>query len=171
MGRKARLDDAVAYEVLRAIRRIVRRVSDHSKYLAREAGLTLPQLMCLKAIAELEHDEVTVAMVSQQVQLTAATASRIIDRLERAGLVLRERRSRDRRKVCLTLTPAGMERYQTLPTPLQEQFLERLAALPHKERVDLLRSLERVNEMMEASDIDAAPMLVPGSDVRADETI
>ncbi len=159
----------IAEEVLTAIRQIVRRISEHSKSLSRDVGLTVPQLMCLKAIAELEEatSEITVAMVGKQVQLSPATVSRIIDRLVRAGLVDRERRSKDRRRVCLSLTPAGLERFQTSPTPLQEQFLERLHALPDDERRAILNSLRRIVAMMDATDLDAAPILTPGTDVKS----
>lgn len=160
-----------AHEVLIAIRQIVRRISEHSKFLSREVGLTVPQLLCLKAIGEMEvaHDEITVAMVGHSVQLAPATVSRIIDRLVRAGLVIRERRSKDRRRVCLSLTPAGLERFQTLPTPLQERFVERFAALEEADQQGLLSALGRITELMDATDIDAAPMLTPGDHVRASQ--
>ena len=164
-------DVEIAHEVLRTIRRIVRKVSEHSKYLSREAGLTMPQLVCLKAIGEFEEDgetEVTVAMVSAKVQLAPATVSRIIDRLCRAELVLRERRARDRRKVCLSLSSAGLDRFHTLPTPLHEAFVERWMALDESDRNHLLRSLQRITEMMDATDLDAAPLLTPGLDVKSD---
>ncbi|MDH5492810.1 MAG: MarR family winged helix-turn-helix transcriptional regulator [Myxococcales bacterium] len=164
-------DVEIAHEVLRAIRQVVRRISEHSKYLSREAGLTVPQLMCLKAIGDLEEDtdEITVAMVGRQVQLSAATVSRIVDRLARAELVVRERRSKDRRRVCLSLTPAGLDRFQTLPTPLQEKFVERLCALPEDERRTILSSLHRITELMDARELDAAPILTPGASVRDGE--
>ncbi len=159
----------VAYSVLRAIRRIVRRISEHSKKMARDSGLTVPQLICVKAIGELEAEEpeVTAAMVAQQVQLSPATVTRIVDRLEHVGLVARERRSKDRRKVCLSLTNAGIERFQTLPTPLQDKFVERLMGLEASDRLALLSALNRVTELMEADQIDAAPLLVPEQDVKS----
>lgn len=164
----ARQDNELAHNVLRAIRRIVRRVSEHSKYLSREVGLTLPQLMCLKAVGELtvDGDEVTVAMVSERVQLSAATVSRVIERLVQAGLVLRERRAQDRRKVCLSLTDAGRGRFVVLPTPLQDRFVHRLLALDPAERQSLLGALERITELMDAENLDAAPMLAPGDDIK-----
>ncbi len=156
--------------MLRAIRQVVRRISEHSKFLAREVGLTLPQLVCLKAIGELEEvtSEVTVASVAGRVHLSAATVSRIIDRLVGADLVTRERRAKDRRKVCLSLTPGGLERFQTLPTPLQEQFVRRLLALAPEERKSILSTLQRIVELMNAEDLEAAPLLAPGTDVRTD---
>ncbi|MEZ4429915.1 MAG: MarR family winged helix-turn-helix transcriptional regulator [Nannocystaceae bacterium] len=163
----------IGHEVLTSIRQIVRRIAEHSQYLTRAVGLTVPQLMCLKAIGELEEaraGEITVVLVSQKVQLTPATVSRIIDRLTRADLVIRERRSKDRRRVCLSLTPAGLERFQTLPTPLQEQFIARLGALPDEERRALLGALQRIVQLMDAGDLEAAPMLTPEADVKDDRS-
>lgn len=161
-------DTQIAHEVLRTIRQIVRKVSEHSKAMYQEVGLTVPQLMCLKAIGDLEEesDEVTVVMVAKQLDLSAATVSRIVDRLTRANLVTRERRAKDRRKVCLSLTAAGLERFQTLPIPLQEMFVRRLSDLPSKERTALLASLQHIAVLMEAAEIDAAPMLTPEADVK-----
>lgn len=166
-------ENDVAHQVLRSIRQIVRRISAHSKYLSSEAGLTVPQLMVLKAIGEIEErdktEEITVVMVGGVVQLSAATVSRIVDRLVTAGLVVRERRAQDRRKVCLSLSLAGIERFQTLPTPLQETFVARLEALSPRERNTLLKSLRRISELMDATDIDAAPLLATGESLQQGE--
>lgn len=154
--------------VLRAIRRIVRRISEHSRSLYRDAGLTVPQLLCLKAIGETEDRdadaEITVAMVSDTVQLGPPTVSRIVDRLVRAELVTRERSAKDRRKVCLSLTTAGLDRYRALPRPLQETFVARFEALSKKRQRAILEALEEVVAMMEAGSLDAAPLLVPELD-------
>lgn len=157
-------NNQIAEDVLRAIRRILRKTSEYSRQLSRHAGLTVPQTLCLRFLAEAERgEEVTVAMVSQSVQLAPATVSRLLDRLEAAGLVIRERRSQDRRKVCLSLTDLGRRQIDKLPAPLQEQFVSRLLDLESHEQQQLLRSLEKVVEMMEASGLDVAPVLDPSS--------
>ena len=155
-------DDADA--ILRSIRRIVKRVSEHSRNLSRDVGLTVPQLLCLRVIGELDEREaeVTVAVVATRVQLGAPTVSRIVDRLERSGLVVRERRAADRRKVCLSLTPAGFERFQSLPKPLQDRFVQRFGELSPTRRAELLGALHEVLTLMEADDLVAAPVLSPG---------
>ncbi len=156
-----------ADEILRTIRQLVRAISEHSRYLLRNVGLTVPQLACLKAIGELEEagsELITVAQVAKEVQLSPATVSRILDRLVHAGLIARSRSDRDRRKVSLALTEVGLERFQSLPTPLQERFLTRLAKLPAAERDRLLDSLRRIAELMDATDLDAAPLLTPGAE-------
>lgn len=150
----------ISDEVLRAIRRIFRRTTEYSRQLARESGLTVPQVLCLRVIAEASAgQEVTVAGIGQAVQLAPATVSRILDRLEYAGLVVRERRSQDRRKVCLSLTDVGRKQVESLPAPLQEQFVQRLLALSRPQQRQLLGALEKVVEMMDAAGLDAAPML------------
>ncbi len=163
-------DDSPGFQILRAIRRIIRRTSEHSRSLGKRSGISVPQMLCLKAIAGFPvGTEVTVVMVASAVQLSAATVSRILDRLENGGLILRERRSTDRRKVCLTLTEAGQHRLDDLPTPLHEQFLARLDQLDPAERLSLLTALERIVELMDAEGLDASPMLTPELDVRPEK--
>lgn len=128
-------------------------------------------MLCLKAIAGFPPEtEVTVAMVASAVQLSAATVSRILDRLEKNRLILRERRSADRRKVCLSLTTDGYRKLDDLPTPLHEQFLNRLETLDPTERLNLQHSLERIVELMDAERLDAAPVLTPELEVGPDVT-
>lgn len=157
--------DPLGYEVLRNLRRILRRVSDHSRRISREAGLTLPQLLVLKAVGEAATDEYTPAMVSADVQLSPATVSGILDRLERSGCLVRERRSQDRRRVCLSLTEVGEAKLASLPSPLEDRFLDRLAKLPDAEREGVLAALDTVVRLMEAEEIDAAPVLATDVDM------
>ena len=154
---EAPLDDAV----LRAIRRIFQRVAEHSRQLARDTGLTVPQILVLKAVAT---GEPTVGQVSALVHQSPATVSRIVDRLERGGLIARRRGSADRRQVRLTLTPEGVAQVATLPAPLQERFLARFHALPVAERHGLLGALEHVVALMDASDLDVPPVLSASDD-------
>jgi DNA-binding MarR family transcriptional regulator len=160
-------DRDLSYEILRSLRRILRQVSERSRRLRREAGLTVPQLLCLQAIASAAPgEERTVADVARRVHLSAATVSRILDRLEHADYIARERTSEDRRKVCLRTTEKGRARLADVPTPLQEEFLQRLKALPESERRELFSALERIVTMMEAQTLDAAPLLTPEAEVQ-----
>lgn len=158
-------DSELAHDMLRLIRQIVRKISAHSKQLSGEIGLTVPQLMCLKAVGELEESgetEITVLAVGKRVQLSPATVSRVVDRLVGFELMSRERTAVDRRKVCLKLTTSGLERFQSLPIPLQERFVERLFELSEEKRLALLDSLQVIASLMDAEEIDAAPILHPG---------
>jgi DNA-binding MarR family transcriptional regulator len=124
-------------------------------------------MVCLRAIDDRDgSDGITVAEVSHRVNLSPATVSRILDRLVASGLVIRERSVEDRRKVRLVLTPAGLERLETLPTPLQDTFLRELGGLPAEEQGRLRDALVKIADLMSARDLDAAPLLAPGEDVK-----
>ena len=160
-------DNTIADDILRAIRRILRKTAEHSRQLAREGDLSVPQLLCLRKVAEsTKSDPITAAQIASAVQLSNATVCRILDRLEAEDLIIRERSTTDRRKVYLRLTAKGRRRVKRLPTPLHEEFLSRLSQLPVKEQRGLLASLEQIVEMMGAEMLDAAPMLTPGTDVK-----
>ncbi len=123
-------------------------------------------MLCLKTIAELSAGgEATVATVAERVQLSPPTASRILDRLEKANYIIRQRATTDRRKVIISLTEQGRERIGNLPQPLHEQFLSRLHALSPDDQLALLKALERIVDLMDANDIDAAPVLTPELEV------
>ena len=165
-------EDSLGFKILRAIRRIIRRTSEHSRSVGKHGGVSVPQMLCLKAITEFPADtDVTVAMVAEAVQLSAPTVSRILDKLEKGGYVTRERNAKDRRRVCVSLTEEGWQRIDNLPTPLHEQFLKRLETLDPIECLGLLRALEIIVELMDAEGIDASPLLTPELEVGPDESV
>lgn len=164
--------DSIGFQILRALRRIIRRTSEHSRSVGKHTGVSVPQMLCLKAVSEFpDGAEVTVAMIADAVQLSAPTVSRILDRMEKSGYVARERNSKDRRRVCVSLTDEGWGRIENLPTPLHEQFLQRLGTLDPIECLGLLKALERIVELMDARGIDASPVLMPEFDVSPDGMI
>lgn len=144
-------------QVLVALRQIIRAIDLHSKRLIKEAGLTAPQLLLLKGIEELGN--ASMRQLADHTNMSQATATTIMDRLEAKGLVSRVRSGTDKRKVHATLTEAGHALRATAPTPLQESFIQRFQALEEWEQNLLLSSLQRISSMMNASDLDAAPVL------------
>lgn len=162
--------DSVGDEILRALRRILRRVTLHSRQIHRETKLTLPQVLTLRALGEMQSGRTTQVGLSRALGLSQPTITGIVDRLERSGLVKRERSTSDRRKVEVSLTDAGRARLESLPTPMQEQFIARMMELSIEERAALLQSLNRVVTLMEADTIDAAPMLLPDAEIKPSST-
>ncbi|MGR6746572.1 MarR family winged helix-turn-helix transcriptional regulator [Aeromonas veronii] len=144
-------------EVLVALRQIIRAIDMHSRRLIKEAGLTSPQLLLLKGIDEL--GQISMRQLADHTNMSQATATTIMDRLERRQLVQRVRSNTDKRKVHATLTDAGRALLAQAPTPLQERFIQRFQALEAWEQTLLLSSLQRISSMMNADEIDAAPVL------------
>jgi DNA-binding MarR family transcriptional regulator len=147
-------------EILITLRRIMRAIDMHSQKLVRESGLTTPQLLVMQAIEK--EDNPSTSALARCIVVSQATVTRIIDRLERARLVTREKASRDKRIVNVSLTDRGRAKLATAPTPLQASFLREYRKLEDWERHMLRSSLLRVAKMMDAEDLDAAAILQTG---------
>jgi DNA-binding MarR family transcriptional regulator len=144
-------------DVLIALRRIIRAIDMRSRRLMQQAGFTGPQLLVLQALGT--HEEMSAGELAREVNLSQGTVTSILDRLEKRNLIQRVRSVTDRRKVFVTLTGNGQEQLASAPTLMQERFIERFSELKDWEQHQILASLQRLAEMMDAQDIDAAPVL------------
>ena len=144
-------------DVLITLRRIIRAIDMRSRRLMQQAGLTGPQLLVLQALGQCE--EMTAGELAREVNLSQGTVTSILDRLEKRVLIERIRSHMDRRKVYVKLTVEGKKQLSSAPTLLQERFIERFVELKDWEQNQILASLQRLAEMMDAQNIDAAPVL------------
>ena len=147
-------------EILVSLRRIMRATEIYSQKLARVSGLTVPQLLLLQGI-EKDGNPSTSAL-ARHIVVSLATVTRIIDRLERDGLVKRAKGSADKRVVNVSLTDLGREKLAAAPEPLQAEFYRKLRELEDWEQQMLRAGLARIAKMMDADAIDAAPILQIG---------
>ncbi|HYW79092.1 MAG TPA: MarR family winged helix-turn-helix transcriptional regulator, partial [Thermoguttaceae bacterium] len=74
----------------------------------------------------------------------------------------RTRGDLDRRSVVVQLTDDGAKLVAEAPSLLQDRFHRELTKVPQWEQTMILATLQRIASMMDAEDIDAAPVLVPG---------
>lgn len=156
------MEEAVLLDqILIALRRILRATELYSKYLNKTVNLTFPQLLILKKLAN--GRSLTSSQVADELSLSRATITTIVDRLEKRGLVSRERSQNDRRVIYLVLSEAGENLLMDAPTPLQEDFIHRLRTLEDWQKTMILSALQQVAAMMDAEKLDAAPLLDIGS--------
>lgn len=144
-------------EVLTSLRRVIRAIDLHSKQLVKTASVTGPQLRLLQLI----HSEqrATSRELADAMSLSQATVTSILDRLESRALIERVRSQTDKRKVHPQLTTAGKAILDKAPAPLQDSFVRKFDGLQSWEQHMIIASLQRVAEMMDASEIDASPFL------------
>jgi DNA-binding MarR family transcriptional regulator len=143
--------------MLVSLRKIIQAISLHSRNLHRKYGLTGPQLVILSDIAS--HQPLSVTQLAKSINLSQATVTGILNRLEKKGLVVRERDKVDRRRVMIRITPKCHEILSKAPPALQETFVEDYTNLPEWEQLMILSALERVVDLMAAGKIDAVPFL------------
>ena len=145
---------------LTALRRVLRATELHSKEVAQSVGLTPVQLRLLKFIGECEAGNAKYLAV--QMRVSQATVTALLDKLEQRDMIERTVSRYDRRQKMISLTPKGRQAIEEAPDPIQRLFASRFEGLSDWEQSMLLASTERIASMLDASDIDAAPILTTG---------
>jgi len=153
--------DPIEDQIVAALRRIVRAIDLQSRRIVELCGLTGPQLVLLREAARLGG--ASVSALARAVNLSQPTVSGILERLEKRGLVRRDRSEQDRRSLLVSVTHEGARTLREAPSLLQDRFLDELARLEDWERTQMLSILQRLAGLMDAESIDAAPLLESGA--------
>lgn len=147
--------------ILENLRRIVRSIDVYSKKLKAEFDMTSVQILCLHTIEE--TGPITLASLAKLIHVSSSTLVGVIDRLEKKGLLKRERSLKDRRYTFITLTDDGKEKVKKLPTALNRKFTESLSKLSNEEQNQIVTALDSIVNLIEADQIDASPILESGN--------
>lgn len=156
-----RMESQIASLTLRALRRVLRATEIGSRQLALATGLTTSQWLVLREIDA--RVKTTPSVIAQALQFSQPTITTIVDRLVTLGLVQRQRNAHDKRQFLLTATAAGKEVVTNAPDLLHLTFTERFIQLPQWEQAMILSAVERLALLMDAQNIDAAPLLDSGA--------
>ncbi len=143
--------------ILATLKQITRALDIQSKNLTRKYGLTGPQLLILKELYK--NTELTLKRVAENVSLSQATVTSIIDRLEKMQFLTRVRNIQDKRKVNIKLDDKAIEILSKNPGLLQEQFSDEFDKLEEWEKNYLMSALQRIALMMNAEKIKTVPVL------------
>ena len=140
-------------EVVGAIRKFVRVVSTDTYKMSREYGLTGPQCVVIRTLAA--EGSLSSASLSRRLYVTPANITGIIDRLEKKGLVERNRKDGDRRVALITLTQSGNKMSKTLPDPIETKFIAELGDLGPEHIRILSLVMNQILHLIDAKGIDA----------------
>jgi DNA-binding MarR family transcriptional regulator len=101
---------------------LANRSLDQLEDICRSEGLTHAQYVALWTLCLADDPDagVPVGAVADGLLNRAADATRLVDRLEKAGLAERMRNPADRRGVLVRATPLGHERFEAVTPKLQE---------------------------------------------------
>jgi DNA-binding MarR family transcriptional regulator len=119
-----------------------------TKDLARRAELTGPQLTVIKMLETV--GDLSLSDLSERIRAQNSTVTGIIDRMEREGLVTRERSTEDRRVVIIRLTEKGERIAREIPIEPMEIFRSALGNLTGTETRELLRILTKIARRVQA---------------------
>ncbi len=141
------MEENISMQIMMRLRQIIQEMSRHSKQLQEKYNITLPQLICLKEVAD--HGPIAIGALTQIVFINNSTVTGIIDRLETRKLVQRVRISKDRRQVHVEITRAGLKFLEDAPTPIHHRFIEKLEQMESKDVSILLWGLELLVDMLD----------------------
>jgi DNA-binding MarR family transcriptional regulator len=115
-----------------------------TKEMAREVGLTGPQLTVIKLLET--FGDLSLSNLSERIRAQNSTVTGIIDRMEREGLVSRERSASDRRVVFIRLSDKGRRLAQKIEVEPMQLFTQALADLSAADLKDFVRILGKLQK-------------------------
>jgi DNA-binding MarR family transcriptional regulator len=123
--------DPGAAEVLELARALARGLEALRRAQAQAGGLRPPALALLEVLALAGPDGATVSEAAGKIGVRPQALPSVAGELEQAGLLSRLTDPADGRAKRLTLTPAGLERWQAAQAPCAAVLRQILTQVPH----------------------------------------
>ena len=133
-------------EALVAMQRTADRLRWRLSELLKPYGVSPTQYNALRILRGSKDEGLPCSEIAERMINRDPDITRLVDRLERRGLVVRSRRSRDRRVIIARITPAGLKLLQTLDGPVEEFNRRMLAHLGQQQLNTLISLLDAARE-------------------------
>jgi DNA-binding MarR family transcriptional regulator len=144
-----------AAELVESVHDVMKAFLHRSQSALEREGITMGQFWTLHLISSLES--ATVSSVARHLAISAPAVCTNLDLLEESGLVVRERSSKDRRTVEISITPKGRKVGTRIWAHIAKMMAEAGADLPPED----VRTATRVfRELKQRLDALPAPMEV-----------
>jgi DNA-binding MarR family transcriptional regulator len=140
-------------EIVQGLRRIVKALHTYSQDVRTAYGLTGPQLWALKTLQR--TGRMSTGRLASALAVHQSSASILLDRLDKRGLVRRIRGRLDHRFVDIELTKRGAALATDAPEPAQGRLLHALEAMPPRQVRSIRHAVDRLVHAMEATDVSA----------------
>jgi DNA-binding MarR family transcriptional regulator len=138
--------DSYVAEIDKLIRRVSFVIKCRGRDILDEFNITIPQFNALLLLRE--NGDMTIGDLGSKMYLASSTATDLIDRMERDGLVVRERDSSDRRVVRLHMQEKGHQMIREVMENRKRYLSEILSHLSPDEKEALKQSLESLYVLM-----------------------
>ena len=127
------------------------RLSQQAEDLMKQHGLTGTQYNVLRILRGAEPSGLPCKGISNRMISHDPDMTRLLDRMEKRGMISRERQSDDRRVVKTRITAAGLEILRKLDMPVQEMHHRQFRELGAARLKTLATALEEVFSVHEES--------------------
>lgn len=140
-------NDNPAHAALGKFRIIFGAIRQHFREVEKACGVSGAQVWVLATLAESPGLRVT--ELAEALSIHASTASNLLDKIERSGLIRRERGTQDQRVVRLYLTEVGQAALAAAPKPFTGVLPHALAQLPPEILARLCHDLDTLIGFMD----------------------
>lgn len=134
--------DSLEQEATLMLMRVSGELSAAQAEIFRSAGITWTQYYALRILRGAGDEALSCGDIGERMIARDADVTRLLDRLEKAGLVRRARDDRDRRVVKTCITDRGVRLLDTLAAPVAEMHERQLGHLGEVKLRHLLGLLE-----------------------------
>ena len=133
-------------EVFLSLLRTADLLDQNLEGLLKASGLSATQYNVLRILRGAGSGGLTCGETGKRMLTHDPDMTRLFDRLEKRGLIRRERETRDRRVVTTQITGTGLQVLSRLDKPVGQLHRNRFAHIPEKNLKTLLKLLEGVRE-------------------------
>lgn len=118
-----------------------------------QSGINVPQYVAMVALSELR--EATMGQLAKRLRVTMGASTNIVDRLVRAGYVMRTRDTRDRRVVRVKLEPKGSKALREIEDSATSLMAGVMAEVDPERRRQFIEQYTRMVEVAESRETAA----------------
>ncbi|HXG58637.1 MAG TPA: MarR family transcriptional regulator [Thermoanaerobaculia bacterium] len=144
--RQNRPSPSIHQEVIVSLLRTTDRLMLPVGELLREADLSVSQYNVLRILRGARGEGLPCGEIAGRMVQRDPDVTRLLDRLEARGLVVRRRGESDRRVVIAAITKEGLALLERLDRPVEKRLHDVLGHLSKKELESLLGLLDRVRD-------------------------
>ena len=144
--RKTPRFDSLEQEVLLNLWRTFDRLRAHEDELFQEFGLTSQQYNVLRLLRAAQPDMLQTLTLAERLVSRAPDITRMLDKLEDRGLIVRDRPPENRRIVQIGITEAGIILLDQIAEPLQQCHSEQLGHMSATELRHLIQLVRAARE-------------------------
>src|SRR5712691_1941661 len=136
-------------EALLSLQRTADQLQWHASELLKPYGISPTQYNALRILRGAREQGRSCSEIAERMINRDPDITRLIDRLERRGLVVRSREGRDRRVITTRITPAGLELLESLDGPIEDFNRKLLGPLGEQRLRTLIQLLDAAREQSE----------------------
>lgn len=119
-------------------------INQRSTQILRPFGISSQQFNILRILRGRKEDPATIKLLTERMLDKMSNASRLVDKLKLKGLVQRAECPTDRRRVDITITPAGLSLLEKASKAMEETMLGQFEKLSGEEADQLSNLLDKL---------------------------